>query len=279
MKPEELLQSLNLSADQTSIYLSLLRHGPQSASQLAKSTNVKRTYVYTVSQELAKLGLVKSSLAGDASPKAGKASTFTPNSPDILLDLSEQIQLQAKAAKTNLENILPDLQSAYRLTEIRPIISSFEGLEGIKQTYKDINKLAKNLLLFRSVLDDKNQELNSIINEQIRAQIKLDIHTRTITPLEDDTKNNYLFHDQDRLVERHITQNPKYLLPSQIIVYGSKVAITSLKGKIISTIIDSVPISATFSDLFEILWENTATEHREIVSTWIQKLPKSEPAS
>ncbi len=255
MKPEDLLQSLNLSAEQTDIYLSLLRHGPQSAGRLAKSTNVKRTYVYTVCQELAKLGLLKTSLVGEASPRAGKTSTFTPSSPDALLTLSEQIQLSAKAAKTSLENILPDLLSLYRLTESRPVVNYHEGPEGIKKTYLDTIKVGQPLLSIVETSKVDQKVYDWVTTDYVRARIKANIPVRAIVASGEKTKI-YTSLDEKELRESRIVPSQNFPFENEIIVYGEKVAIVKHKAgtKLIGIIIDNAEIAATFRSWFELTW-------------------------
>lgn len=249
MKPEDLLLSLNLSAEQTGIYLSLLHHGAQSASQLARSTKVKRTYIYTVCKELAKLGLVKTVLTG-------KTSIFVPNSPDILLTLSDQIQLQAKAAKTNLENILPDLSSLFRLTESKPIITYYEGLEGVKKTYLDTIKTGQPLLSIVETSKVDQKVYDWVTTDYVKARIKANIPVRAIVASGEKTET-YTSLDEKELRQSRIVPSQNFPFENEIVIYGEKVAIVKHKAgtKLIGIIIDNVEIAATFRSWFELTWK------------------------
>jgi len=67
------------------------------------------------------------------------------------------------------------------------------------------------------------------------------------------------------LFERHFSRSKDFFFPSQIMVYGSKVAITSFKQDL-STVIDNVEISQTFRQLFNLHWRYTEEEHKQIVA-------------
>jgi hypothetical protein len=61
-----------------------------------------------------------------------------------------------------------------------------------------------------------------------------------------------------------------FTLPAQIIVFGQKVAIISLKKSIIATLINNPDIADSFRQLFNLLWIGTESEHNEITSGWKQ---------
>lgn len=255
------LINAGLTPEQADIYLSLLDHGPQTAISLAKTTKVKRTYVYKICQELAHQNLVNIE-------QHGRTTTFSPTSPIAIQSQIDAKKNQINSAQLIFDNILPSLESKYRLIETKPTITYYEGVHGFKKIYSEIIKDKNDVLLFRSVFDDKNKETQDIINKALENQVRLKIHTQTITPIVSDTKKTYLNLDKKRLVNRHITRNPKFLLNSQIIIFGDKVAITSFKEKITSTIIDNKDISQTFRQIFYLLWDVTESEHKDIISSW-----------
>jgi len=257
-----ILEGVGLSAEEAAIYQSLLSQGPQGASQLAKNTSVKRTYVYAVCKSLAKRKLV-------TVKHKGRASLFSPLSPDQLTLLAENQKQQALQASLNLDALLPQLKSAYTLKRHQPTITYFEGYTGVQKIYDDIIATGQDMILLRSVYDHDTPEMNTLIDRQISRQVAANIHVRTITPLEPVyTRYTYLMLDQPRLVERHITQKFHLSLHSQIIIYGRKVAVMSLKNELIGMIIDNQDIAQTLKTVFDALWLATAQEHLDITSKW-----------
>ncbi len=255
------LTEAGLTPEQAEIYTSLLENGPQSAATIAKTTSVKRTYVYRICQELAKLSLATTHT---------KANTtyFAPLSPTILLSHIEAKKASISAAHQALLGTLPQLESMFRLIDTKPVISHFTGIEGIIHIFRDIIKEGQDILLFRSIYDESNTELGNAVNQLIADQIKNHIHTHVITPLVPGAKDNFLHHDKERLVARHLTRNKNFLLPSQMIIYGQKVALISLKSSLSATLIENKDISQTFRQLFQLLWSLTEPEHLQIVSGW-----------
>ena len=255
------LVNAGFSAEQSEVYLSLLDHGPQTAISLAKTTKVKRTYVYKICQELANQNFI-------TIEQKGRTTFFAPLSPNIIINKLSEKKSQIESAEIGVNNLLPSLLSKYRLIETKPAITYYEGIKGFQKVYDQIFRDKNDILLFRSTLDEKNKDLLNVVNRALENQVKLKIHTQTITPLVSDTKKTFLNLDQERLVNRHITRNPDFLLHSQIIIFGDKVAITSFKGEITSTIIDNKDIAQTFRQIFYIFWDFTQAEHEDITSSW-----------
>lgn len=257
----EALINLGLSKEEADIYMSLLNKGEQSAADLSKSTKVKRTYIYSVSASLIKKGLI-------SQVKKGKTTVFNPMSPDKLLTLANDKKQKAEQAEQTLEAILPNLKTKYEVIDNKPVVTYYEGIEGIKKVYKDILNTNEDILLFRSIYDDKNPEIDTIVLKQIEEQVKRGIKTRTITPLEKATKDIFLNFDESRLVERHVIKSDHLNLPAQIIIYGSKVALISLRKEIIVTLLDNQDISNTLRENFELVWELSNEEHKKNISGW-----------
>lgn len=266
---DQVLQNLGLSPEQTAIYLTLLEKGPQGASQLAKNTQVKRTYVYNVVKSLASLGLASQEIKG-------KIATFSAASPDHLLTIAETQKQKANQAQQTLEASLTNLQKLYSAQEVRPVIRYYQGLTGIQKIYDDIIYEGQDIILFRSLYDDSLPELNSLLARQIKRQINAGIHVHTVTPYDPETtRRTFLELDPQRLIHRHIVASHKFALPAQIIIYGPKVALISLKRpqNLISTLIDNQDIANTLRVIFDYIWHASTPEHEHLVKSWQSTTP------
>lgn len=97
------LVQAGLTPHQASIYEALIQHGPQKATRLAFLAGVPRTLSYKVLMELEAEGLVTKK------DESGRVSVFTPAHPLELKKLAERRIEEAKAAKSLMEEALPDL--------------------------------------------------------------------------------------------------------------------------------------------------------------------------
>lgn len=101
-------------------------------------------------------------------------------------------------------------------------------------------------------------------------QVKRNIHVKVAGPLGDleETKSLYTKYDKPRLVEERYIKKYPFNLPAQIMVYGTKTAISTIRKEIVITIIDNKEIADTFRILFDFIWTYSTPEHNEIVKGW-----------
>jgi sugar-specific transcriptional regulator TrmB len=263
----DILMGIGLNAEEAKMYASLLEHGSQSAARLASTTGIKRTYIYYVASSLAKRGLI-------SQEKKYNTTIFAPLSPDMLLSLAAAQKERATASERALEGLLPSLKLKYTTLEEKPLVTTYEGLDGLKKLYKNIVAENTDIMLFRSYYDDKKPEIDQVVNTQIALQVEHNIHARVVGPYEEGSKETYLKFDQSRLVTRRFIKTLPFVLPSQIILYGtSKVALVSLKQSIVTTLIDNIDIYTTFKAIFEYIWNISEAEHTNLVKEWAQEKP------
>ena len=114
------------------------------------------------------------------------------------------------------------------------------------------------LLITPKELVDKHPEIDKLVMKQIEAQVKRGIKTRAITPIVEGTREMIVAHDTERLVTRRLAKVEDLSLPAQVIIYANKVAITDLKGTLISTLIENENIAESLKQLFEYMWARSS---------------------
>ncbi len=250
MSTQNNLENLGLSPDQSAIYLSLLNSGPQSAVTLAKLTGIKRTYIYHLGKELEKEGLIKLT-------SKGRTTYFQAQSPDILLSKAQEKKAQAETALLTIESLLPDLQSKYRLTDTRPIISYFEGVEGVKKVYLDTLSATTPILALVETSSVEPEIYQWVTREYVKDRVKNGISVQAIVETGDKT-GVYVTQNESELRETKTAPASKYPFEHEINIYNDKVALINHKsgGKLLGIIIDNKDIATTFRSWFELTWKN-----------------------
>ncbi|MBI3384652.1 helix-turn-helix domain-containing protein [Candidatus Gottesmanbacteria bacterium] len=120
------LKELGLEEKQSQIYLTLLKNGVLSPLELSRLTDLNRTTVYRILEELENKGLVEEVVDG----KSVKAKAASPDKLRLLL-ISEETKLQ------RMKNTIPDLIT--KLSVVKDVPSSstkvfyFRGKTGIQQ--------------------------------------------------------------------------------------------------------------------------------------------------
>ena len=103
---KQIFQSIGFTPELQSIYLSLLENGRQTASQIAKSTAVQRTYIYNLADQLIEKGLIRKELEG-------KTTLFAAFPPEKLLDLARQRKYESEQTELLVEKVLPELKKKF----------------------------------------------------------------------------------------------------------------------------------------------------------------------
>lgn len=246
---ENELMNLGLSEEQTDIYLSLLENGAQSATQLDGSTNVKRTYVYKICDELVEKGLVSQEVKG-------RATRFAPLSPDYLLSEAEQRKQEAKQAKRSLERILPNLKTKFSVVDTKPVITYFEGVEGIKRAYRDTLKEGVEIYALVQTSKVEPEIYDWVTQYYVKERVKRGINVKAIVSSGLKTKK-YVDLDKRELRESRSISNQQYPFEHEVNLYGDKMAlINHHKGeKLLAIIIENPIVVRTFRSWFELTWE------------------------
>lgn len=254
---KDIFISLGLSHNEAIIYEYLLKNGEVSAGEIIKNTPLKRGITYNDLENLLKKSLI-------SKRNKNKVAYFSPEHPGNLTKLIDVTENKLQKAKNTLENQFITILSSFNLVSGQPGITYLEGIDGLKRVYAEIIKDKEDILLFRSVADDKYLSIDKLVKNQISRQVKNNIRTRVITPLGDDTPFAVISHDLQNLVERRIVPSNKFSLPAQIIIFKNKVAITSLDKNIITTIIENDSISLSFRIIFNFIWDLSAQIHEEL---------------
>src|SRR4030043_1899761 len=102
MNINNVLRQLGLKDKEVAVYLSCLELGQATASQISKRAGIKRPYFYDLMPGLIAQGLIKIT-------KREKQTLYSSADPEYL-KIIEQEKLK------QLEEILPELKSAYKVT-------------------------------------------------------------------------------------------------------------------------------------------------------------------
>jgi sugar-specific transcriptional regulator TrmB len=255
---EESLKQSGLSPDQARVYEALLKNGPLPAGKVSAYASLKRGLTYKILEQLEAAGLVAKK------EEKGKVATFEPAHPLRLKEIAETKEKDAKNAQVALEGVLGGLISDFNLVSGKPGIQYLEGIDGLKRIYDDIIETKQDILLIRSIYDDKYPQIEKLVNHQIARQVKSSIHVRALTPLVEETIVTVVNDDEKNLVERRIIPKEKFSLAAQVIIYSNKVAITNLKEKFVSTLVENSDIAETFKTIFEYMWMSSTQEHEKI---------------
>jgi len=246
MNLSEQLTQFGLNINQAKTYLALLELGQSSVIPLSKKTAIKRTTIYDILVELEKKQLV-------AKTKKGSKRLFIAQDPENLEKILEE-------KREKLENLMPALKSLVNTTGTKPVIRYYEGLEGIKEVYRDTLNYSGELLAFVSenIFDKLGKEF---ADEYKTRRKKASINVRVLAPETPELKKELETAQKDLRTYRFVPQE-KFPFTMELNIYGNKIALMSFKEEL-GIIIESNEISQNLALLFELAWNGAKPNENE----------------
>lgn len=243
------LQTIGLTQKEAELYELLLRVGEAPAQEIIRESKLKRATVYKSLYSLEKKGLV-------THKDISKKIHFRPESPTKLLSFAEKQYTVLEEAKESLQSFLPHLSSQYVLSVEKPVVSTFEGREGLQKIYEDILTVGKDIyaVLHTEELDEKMY--GWLTKSFVPRRVKLDIHAHVIVASGEMAKD-YRRRDKTSLRTSILVPYSKFPFQHEADIYGDKVAFINFRkdSHMIGVIIHHPLIAKTMKAWFDLSWQ------------------------
>lgn len=236
------LTKLGLEEKEARLYLGLLELGESNIARISQKTGIKRTTCYDIISSLKNKGMIAQTV------KKAKIRYFAEDPRKLDQQISEKRSL--------LKNILPELLSITNLIEKKPRIRFFEGIEGIKEAYRDtLNYPEQETLAWASQEAAKHFEVSWLWNAYLPERVANKIWQRTIAS-DDPEIRKFKAQDQKHLRKTKLLPPSETPFEVEINLYGKQnIAIMSFEEKI-ALIIESKKIYNTLKSIFELNWKS-----------------------
>jgi len=243
------LQDIGLSEKESKVYLALLELGQETVQNISKKANVNRATTYVVLESLQKKGIVTTF-------EQNKKTFFIAEGPSALYNIIREQQEELEKKDDDLDGMMNELMTVYNLHPDKPKINFYEGKEGLKEMQKDFLNSGENDAVEFFSLSDVNatftkEEAKEVGRIRREKNIKI---TMLFTDDSSDFDSNIKVYEDD-LTNSLELQSDEYPFASDIIVYGDKVWMASLKGDLSGTIIQSKEIAACIKAIFTLSFE------------------------
>jgi HTH-type transcriptional regulator, sugar sensing transcriptional regulator len=241
------LRQLGLSEHESLVYLVCLHHSAIKIMEIAQKTNISRTTVYGVVDDLVKKGLL------NLYEKSGHKyiSATDPQKLQVLVESQREVVEKRQAF---LNSIFPTLSMFYQEGDNKPIISFYQGQKEVRQIFEDFLISGVNEAVFIGETQTISDALGEkYLKDMIRRRIEKGIYARGVrtegTELED-----YIYKSGNKNF-RSIRLAPKdFKCPTYIGIYGNKVFIVSSARESYGVLIESKDLATTLRAWFEVLW-------------------------
>ncbi|NTW29880.1 MAG: hypothetical protein HGA33_01205 [Candidatus Moranbacteria bacterium] len=235
------LRKLGFSDNEARIYLAALELGESSVQRISQKAKLKRTTAYGIIETLRERGLLKTT-------KKRKKTLYFAEDPRRLKDLAQE-------AERTADSILPSLLAITNLIDHKPKILFFEGIEGIKDIYKETLLYPDTPI--RGWLSAGSFRTDEPWFDQYYRPARKEkrIYTDVIVPDLSETRS---YHEKDRedFHRTKIDTKGGDSIKSDILLFGTRhIAILSWE-EMTGVIIESAKINATLSGIFAAHWES-----------------------
>ncbi len=239
---EKELVNIGLSDKEAKAYISALKLGKATASDIAKRADIKRSTMYGVLDELIKKGLVSYS-------QKGTKRFFKAQDPQAILEMIEN-------NKRSFENILPNLSQVHIEHAQKPSVQFFEGREGIKRIYEDtLTCKYKKIYQVVKVNDFIKFPGGEFSKEYIKKRTMKGIVAYALHPQKDDIRNKFYGENSSEFkrVVKYVDEDIFHM--SMTMIYDYKVAVISTEKEGFGFIIESKEFSKTMQGYFDYMWK------------------------
>lgn len=250
MDEQDILRKAGLSSAQSEIYSCLLENGALSPTELAEKTTQSRENCYAIAKKLEEFGLIK-----QTDSKKLKYQVLNPSAIETLVEKRRKVIVKnERIVKDNISSLL----DIFYANNEMPGARTLEGIEGIKEVYRDNLRVKKDIYFLRTRADEalSHNGTDSFMHQYREQRSLLGIHTYGLTPV-DKKAINSVKSGRDKEINFHRTWMPKsdYTAPVEIQAYGDKVALISFGDTQMATIITSPTIAEAMRQILKLLMD------------------------
>lgn len=241
---EALLRQVGLTEKEAIVYISLLSLGETTAQEVAVKARINRPTAYAVMLTLIKKGLA-------AQVDRERVKLFVAQPPKNLIKLVESKESDLKVIKDSIDKLMPSLEQMVYAEDSpnRPKVRFLEGKDGVLRAVRDMAEKAQGDKIYtfspRDLVEaimTKDDVEYVRHHRNVRKYFVHHIYTRKAGPL-----------DEHRLSERyHIADDKTYPIHAEIDAYDNKVALLSLKDKLMAVVIENKDIAETIKTMHKL---------------------------
>lgn len=241
MNIQPLLQKLGFTPKETIVYLACLEHGPDTISNLARLSGLKRPNLYNVIHGLLAKGYV-------VLFRRNKKTLYDAERPKKLLT-------SIRARANELEQSLPELEAIRNKIQEEPNIQIYESSESVKNLYDQVYDYLnpREEVCFLTSVEDIIQNLPQVLDAYL-AKVRKNHKVRELIP------DNHEGRKYAKLLRNKGLNHEVRLLPDQfpvfndLVIYDHRLIIASFKKRIHAAFFQNKEIFQTMKALYEWAW-------------------------
>jgi sugar-specific transcriptional regulator TrmB len=246
-----ILKEYNFTEPEIELLQILIEQGESTVSTILTHTTLSRTSVHDALNSL----LAKDILEYR---KEGRNAYYKSVHPNKLYAVLEEKKQATARLNAEMEEVIRSMVGSYNVSESKPGVRFFEGVEGIKQALND-SLNAKEPILTMGDMEIALTNFKEVNDEYISKRKKKGIHKLAIGR---DTENiRLLLQSYDTTITsvRLLSDEKQEFKHIVIEVYDNTISFLTLKSDTLhAVLINSPQIASVHKSLFFILWNQAA---------------------
>ncbi len=236
----ETLEGLGLSETESQVYFSMLSLGPATILSISRASEVKRTTIYNILENLNKKGLTRIELKGFK-------KLYVAEHPKKLESILNE-------RKNDLQNLFPELEALYNLRGGEAFIKYYEGSESIKNAYWDLLDSLQHNDEFLIIGDPGNwEDVNkSFAKEFIMRRNKHTLKIRMILT-DSDLSREYKKFERNFKEEIRLLP-PESKIDTNFVITPQKIFIQQMFSPVLVITIENKSIIHMHREFFNVMW-------------------------
>jgi sugar-specific transcriptional regulator TrmB len=242
---KDFLEKIGLSEKEATVYLYLLKVDSDSVADIAKHTDVNRTTVYPVLEQLIQKEFV------EEIKEDGKVF-YKARTPDRIESYLQEQKIKIEEQTHEAKDIIPQLKGAMRQEGQKPIIEYHEGRDAIVNAIKTRSFNAEDKDYFYTIYPrDAVESFFTQKELEVARNIRINnaVRSKSIYTYE---KGEY---SPDTTGDRIRVDPKEYPIKADISVHGDTIHIHTLGEHLGSIYIKSVDVAETFRTLFKLAFK------------------------
>lgn len=214
---------------------------------IAQRTNIKRTTIYDLINDLKQRGLITQTVIG-------KKRLFLAEDPETVINIF-------KNKEREFEQIIPELKSLYysNISALKPRMRYYEGIEGSKKVLEDSlsakEKTLRCIMPLKDIIDLFGEDY---FQEYTKKRIRNGYTLKSIRPSAKEIvpirkKYHWVSSYKEKREVRYAPKN--FTFSMTMYLYDQKVSFISSKKESFGIIIESQELAENQRAFFEVLWQ------------------------
>ncbi len=244
---QDFLEKIGLSEKEALTYLHLLKVDNDSIADISKHTNINRTTLYPILEQLIKKDFV------EETEEKGK-NLYRAQKPDRIESYLQEQKIKIEEQVNQAKDIIPQIKGIMRQGGERPIIEYHEGRDAILQSAKMYFPSKEDLEVCSIYPRDRLEELFTNKERDVARNIRINNKVKSKAIY---TYDNGEYSPQSNTNDQRIRINSAECpVKADIAVYGENVRIHMLGERLGTIFIKNRDVADTISTLFKLAFKN-----------------------